>query len=909
MPEPLSSEQILAEEYKVLRPDVVPGPAVDHGRFPQIHQQDPPLSALCLSGGGIRSATFALGIIQGLAERGLLGSFDYLSTVSGGGYIGGWLTAWKQRVRGLQNVVPLLGRNASSLASGCADPIQQLREYNNYLSPKAGLLSADTWTIVATVVRNMLLNWLVFVPLLLAALMAPRLLLSLGRLGDTFFAVYGDGTAVNPALLSKVLPVLTGMLFAFAILNILRYLPGVGGRNHTEGDYIRFCLLPLIGAAVAFVTNDSWFAGGDLTRTGSESTTEIGYWALTGRTVAAASSGWILYLIVCGKSARERLRLFFPVSAAVVLTSFSAGSGAWLLIDVVYPAASWPVYSTVAVPLLLLALALAGCLFVGFTSRVLRDEDREWLSRAGAWLLMFVMCWTVVCTLVLILPVWAFTLPKWGESALGSMGVAAGWISAIIGSSSKSKSPKEARTGEPPPASAKLMSVAMKLAAPVFVCAFLVSLSMLTNWILAITRLGAHSRWNMERQAEDFTFCPNCAWWDHRAMLEGTRWESVLILGLAFLAFGWVMARFININRFSLQGMYRDRLIRAYLGASNTSRKARDFTGFVQSDNLQMHCLDPALKPFHVVNVTLNLVSGTRLAWQQRKAESFTVSPLHSGSPNLGYRPSSHYGGPDGISLGTAVSISGAAASPNMGYNSSAVIGFIMTLFNARLGGWLGNPGSAGSKTWRHDGPTSAIASIVREAFGLTNDTSKYVYLSDGGHFENLGIYEMVRRRCRYIVVSDAGCDADFNFEDLGNALRKIRIDMKIPIDFEDGAFEAVREKKQRFALARIRYSLIDNAGQDGFLLYIKPMMRGNEPPDVTSYQSNHLDFPHQSTADQFFDESQTESYRMLGLHTIDEMIRDWDQSGGIPGLIQHASAVYAGDLKSQAAVASGTQL
>ena len=67
------------------------------------------------------------------------------------------------------------------------DPIQHLRDYNNYLAPKLGLLSLDTWTLVATVGRNMFLNWLVFVPLLLAALMAPRLLLSLGRLGETFF--------------------------------------------------------------------------------------------------------------------------------------------------------------------------------------------------------------------------------------------------------------------------------------------------------------------------------------------------------------------------------------------------------------------------------------------------------------------------------------------------------------------------------------------------------------------------------------------------------------------------------------------------------------------------------------------------------------------------------------------------
>ena len=417
---------------------------------------------------------------------------------------------------------------------------------------------------------------------------------------------------------------------------------------------------------------------------------------------------------------------------------------------------------------------------------------------------------------------------------------------------------------------------------------------------------GAGRAFGMDasRDADVFTACPGCAWWDHQAMLEGTRWESIVILGLGFLAFGWLMARYININKFSLQGMYRNRLIRAYLGASNTGRQPHDFTGFVQSDNVQMHCLDPELKPLHVVNATLNLVSSKRLAWQQRKAESFTVTPLHCGSYSLGYRPSLYYGGPDGISLGTAVAISGAAASPNMGYNSSPVIGFIMTLFNARLGAWLGNPGKAGAKTWRQEGPTSAIASIVREAFGLTNDASAYVYLSDGGHFENLGIYEMVRRRCRYIVVSDSGCDNKFAFEDLGNALRKIRIDMKIPVDFEDGSFQSLREKSRRCTIARIRYSLVDETREDGFLLYIKPMVRGNEPPDVVSYQTNHADFPHQSTADQFFDESQTESYRMLGLLTVDEICHGWDQSGGIPGLIDHIAS--AADAKAASAMAAG---
>ena len=132
----------------------------------------------------------------------------------------------------------------------------------------------------------------------------------------------------------------------------------------------------------------------------------------------------------------------------------------------------------------------------------------------------------------------------------------------------------------------------------------------------------------------------------------------------------------------------------------------------------------------HVVNVALNLVAGHNLAWQERKAETFTVSPLHSGSYHLGYRSSRTYGGPvEGISLGTAITISGAAASPNMGYHSSPLLGLVMMFFNARLGWWLGNPGVHGQRTYEQAFPQPSIKPMLAEAFGLTDDTSQHVYL------------------------------------------------------------------------------------------------------------------------------------------------------------------------------------
>jgi len=184
----------------------------------------------------------------------------------------------------------------------------------------------------------------------------------------------------------------------------------------------------------------------------------------------------------------------------------------------------------------------------------------------------------------------------------------------------------------------------------------------------------------------------------------------------------------------------------------------------------------------------MNLVAGGQLAWQERRAAAFALTPLTCGYglslPDDGsrvehYRPSTEYMG--GIWIGSAMAISGAAASPNMGYHSSPALTFLMTVFNARLGHWSPNP--VNDKTWtRHDPPFGG-AYLIRELLGETDLGSPYVYLSDGGHFENLGIYELVRRRCACVVAIDAGQDQDSTFEDLGNAIRKCYADFGVTIE------------------------------------------------------------------------------------------------------------------------------
>ena len=337
------------------------------------------------------------------------------------------------------------------------------------------------------------------------------------------------------------------------------------------------------------------------------------------------------------------------------------------------------------------------------------------------------------------------------------------------------------------------------------------------------------------------------------------------------LAVGLVVSRLVSVNDFSLHGMYRKRLARTFLGASRApeARRPNPFTGFDDGDDLPMHALAAAGRPLHVVNATLNLVADDSLAMQEQRSESFTLSALHAGTRRVGYRPAADYAG--GVSLAQAITVSGAAVSPNMGAASKPALTFLLTLFNARLGAWLANPGHAGAAVWRQPHMSYGAAPLLNEMFGRTSDRDPYVYLSDGGHFENLGLYEMILRRCRFIVVCDAGCDPAYRFDDLANAIRKVRLDFGVDIEFPDGLGIAgpTAVCRARAAIGRIRYSCLDARYEDGVLLYLKAALCGDEPVDVATYATAHPPFPHQPTTNQWFDAAQFESYRMLGLHSV----------------------------------------
>lgn len=452
---PLSFEEVLSAEHKAIRSNE------DPNKFSR------PLTALCISGGGIRSATFGLGVIQALAEKGILGSFDYLSTVSGGGYIGSWLTAWKQRQQGLDKIVLALKPAAALPSAKEPDPVQHLREYNNYLSPKLGIFSADSWTLAATVARNMLLNWLVLVPMLMVVLMAPRLLLALARMGEHLTTAYGL-SGVQQTRLEYVIATLSSLAFAVATFNTLRYLPGVGKVKHTEIDFIKYCLLPIIGAALLFITMESWITGGD-EKLNTTLTLEALLLTVPGTTLAS----WAIYLTVYFKKTDKGAGLIAGLSASLLLMGLVTAVLTWLLVSKIYLQMEWESYVSFSPPLALIAFALPVILFVGFTSNVLHDDDREWLSRAGAWLLLFILGWSGICGLVLMAPTWAFELPTWGLSFFAAAGVAGGILTALGGFSLKSK--QRQRSNSPDPEHAPTVSFfryVIQTAALIFGCDF-----------------------------------------------------------------------------------------------------------------------------------------------------------------------------------------------------------------------------------------------------------------------------------------------------------------------------------------------------------------------------------------------------------------------------------------------------
>jgi len=330
---------------------------------------------------------------------------------------------------------------------------------------------------------------------------------------------------------------------------------------------------------------------------------------------------------------------------------------------------------------------------------------------------------------------------------------------------------------------------------------------------------------------------------------------------------------FLNINLTAPHRLYRNGLAGTFVrnedGGSDFV-KLTDINEKPVGDGTSV----PGFAPYHLINAAVNLPTSSSPGLRERLCDFFLFSKHYTGSPVVGYRPTREWvmnGNP--ADLASAMAISGAAFSSSMGMSSIHPLRSLLTFLNVRLGFWIRRPHMPGILNTQIRGEHPGFSFLIREMAGIAmSEKQSWVNLSDGGHIENLAVYELLRRRCKFIIAIDGECDPEFQFHGLVTLVRHARIDLGVRIAPELGELRKSPEtghSRCHYQLCRIRYP---DAGEDrpaatGLMLYIKLSTTGNESELIQRYQAVNPEFPHQTTMDQFFDEEQFEAYRQLGAH------------------------------------------
>ena len=336
--------------------------------------------------------------------------------------------------------------------------------------------------------------------------------------------------------------------------------------------------------------------------------------------------------------------------------------------------------------------------------------------------------------------------------------------------------------------------------------------------------------------------------------LAGQQFPALLCFTVALAVVSLVV---ININLTGPHRLYRDCLARTFI------QKTADGTPDVKLAD--SNALGTA--PYHLINTALNVPSSENPALKDRGCDFFLFSKKWTGSVAVGYHETKKWkaNGAD-VDLATAMAVSGAAFSSHMGLGSMPTLTALLTVLNVRLGFWIKKPPT----TSRLSAP--GFLCLLRETLSIgMSEKHKWLNLSDGGHIENLAVYELLRRRCKFIICVDGEADPTFTFQGLMTLVRHAQIDFGVRIETK---LDDIRPdprtgySKCHFHLCRIHYP----EGM-GLLLYLKLSVTGNESELIKRYRINNPDFPHQTTLDQFFDQEQFEAYRQLGVHVAEGLL------------------------------------
>ncbi|WP_206108119.1 GMC oxidoreductase [Paludisphaera soli] len=829
------------------------------------------VTGLALSGGGVRSATFNLGVLQALARAKRLRRVDFLSTVSGGGYIGSFLGRCFDRLR----EAPVLGVGGRSFPPGPShvegeliDPgshaIAWLRRQSNYLAPGG---SGDGRVNAANYFRNLLSVHLV--------------------VGVMFFAVFGIMELLRYALFVPSL----------ALLNLIM----AGGGGTPVGDLIHGLLGPFYSPWLLVAEGLLLFLVIPL---------GIGFW-LVCQHRQERFHGLMLAILIFVASGLVVLGLYYGLrieallAAVSVLLSFFHVEMAWRrgrIREAAVGAGDTRTQRLRTKNILTYDLGFALVLTAGALLLAVVDSIgfalQQYVARNDLYVGAFASFFVTIAGLIPVGRALAGAFVHKGDAGTGSESSSARDLRAQVG--------------------AGLLAVVL-FAVPLIL----------------------------------YSFAAHAAYDGGAAPLRGMIATACAILYSLALAHPSALT---FVNRSSFSEMYAARLARAYLGASNPERRrpgSADVTEVIPGDDvgtLKDYRPHEMGGPIHLINLTVNqtIDFSSLRGNRDRKGESLAVSPVgmtvgtrwhaawgdDAGTPSdrearvrlvpLGVPPGSDHpaldvlGRPTGrvemLSLREWVALSGAALGPGRGQSTKLGTALLFGLANIRTGRWwdsgisladrLGFPDMSALRRFSYIAPRTFLTHtlLLSEWLALyPGPWGKYWHVSDGGFFENLGGYELIRRRVPRIIVCDASADPDFTMEGLGDLIRKVRIDFDAHVEpftaaeLDElaarneitpevrgrlGTLDELRPaagspSRKHAALYRVRHGM--DAPATSLLLYVKASITGDESVDVLQYRSLHGDFPHESTSDQFFDEAQWESYRRLGDHAVSGLFADPD--------------------------------
>jgi hypothetical protein len=914
MPLPEALDTVLADELAHLQ----------HHRHP--HQSAETvgrnLVGIALSGGGIRSATTNLGVLQALSRMDVLPLVDYISTVSGGGYIGAALSSLLSinaarvppaPVGGVPPSAPLLDPGGPTPCPEDAvfnpgdrprfstlwenfpfrttrtDPggrlgtelVAHLRTHGNFLIARKGMLRRETMRGIGNLITGIGYNVILFLLTLFACAaiymtaalaVIPSLPDALGRPDTTFVIpdsvshrlIDGDRTITQ----TRVIPCTANDVTCRIEHRIAQAEPTLVQRI---GQNVR---VPVAVFATAW---HGWITGTVPPGMSSMFGVPLPLWLV----LVAAGGGAIIVILAFMWLSVARRRYLKGQAAAPIAAARGESDEDVFERRVLKYLAGFLGLSVVVILVVLIRRYDAMLLTPA--------EHTVWLFAPLAVLLGMHLCAAVIA--VLILPArtrWTRRMRSvWG--ALQAMTIYGWWMMLIL-------------------AALPFVMYAVRdqqLGVAISGIGSIILTRLLTsrNASELVERFAVSAVVKRVLLAFAVAAVVACALVLFGAFLAGrpNTWNFTFLSAIVSTVLLLVLGRCVNHNKLGPHYFYRDRLAETYL-LSEIKDDQHRLRVFRDAMEMPLHCLhgqscapapvqtpvtDPAVTPpvtntwrnsapYHLISAAINLAGSRDLTRKDRKSGYWLFSKLYCGSRHTGYQHSHQYRSGD-TKVGRAVAISGAAASSAMGSFTFFAQAFATVLFNIRLGYWVENPAREESATG-HEVGVFWPSYLWREVTMGTTENEALVNLSDGGHTgDNIGIYPLLERRCKIIIACDAECDGKLTFGSFTEALRQAHIDMGIDVDIDLTMLRPDPHTgmcRSHSAVGRIRYP--DRPDQVSYLIYLKNSLTGDEPEPVLNYKSQSETFPHESTSDQFFDDTQFESYRTLGVHLAEHAFAEW---------------------------------